>query len=126
MTDEQIKQILETKKEQIKQSFKDKATYDKWDKHSPIWAYSLLTGECKKITEPKVVKLALSAPQSFVHYFFTKESMETYKWTHEFIETIIDERVIESFSSGKIFDNFISFENLVSEDTKVYYIQEEK
>lgn len=120
MTDKEIKELIEPKKEQIKQSFKDRATYNKWDKHSPIWVYNILTNESKEITEPKQIKYILRTPQPFTHFFLTKESMETYKWIHELIEMEIDNRVSEGFNSGSAFDNFVDFKDIENKENRFY------
>lgn len=112
MTEKEIRELMEPKKDQIKQSLKDRLTYDKWDKVSPIWGYRLLTKESKEITDLKAIDFMLSIPHPYVIYFSTKESMEIYKWVHELIETEINNRILESFSSGNIFDNYVSVKDL--------------
>ena len=54
--DELLKEKLKSKKESIKSAFSNRLTYDKWDKKSPIYAYSILTSEFEKIEDIKRIK----------------------------------------------------------------------
>ena len=112
MNDKELKQTLKSKKEEILTSFKYNK-YDQWDKHSPIWAYNLLTKETQEITDVKRISYLLKLPQPYVKFFLTKQNLETYKWLHELIEAEIDNQIIESFSpNGSYFDNFVDINNL--------------
>ena len=92
MTDEErIKSILEPKKESILKAFRNKAIYETWDKHSPIWAYDIISGEVEEITDVEDIDFLLKVKYFIksIVFFFNKEDVYTYKWLHDFIETEI-------------------------------------
>ena len=126
MNEKELKQTLESKKEDILKSFKDNITYEKWDKHSPVWAYNMLTSEILEITDSKRISYLLKLPQPYVKFFSTKQNVETYKWVQELIEAEIDNRIMESFSPGGYFDNFVDVNDINFGDKNCYEIIDSK
>lgn len=122
MQDLELKKLLEGKKDDIKKSMKGILTYDKWDKKSPVYAYVFLTNKVEEITDIKRIKFLLTSPQPFVKFFSSKEDLETYKWMHDLIESEIDTRIIEGFSSP--FENFVDYKDISLGDSKVYYVSD--
>lgn len=120
MTDEQLKETLESKKEDIRNAFINKATYDKWDKHSPIWVYDILEDTIEKITDMKIITYILIFRNYYVSCFLNKKDAKTYKWLHNFIEKEVGNRILE----GTYTDNFVSFKDLNIGDQNVFYVKE--
>lgn len=112
MTEERKKKItkeFESKQEEIKKAINNRATYEKWDKHSSIWAYSYVFGKEKEIKNKKDIEYVLKQPRTiYVNYFFNKEDLETYKWMYERISDEIHNAIFESFN----FDNFVDYKDL--------------
>lgn len=117
MTDEErIKSILESKKENIMKAFRNKVTYEKWDKYSPIWAYNVITGEVEKITDIEAIAFLLQIKYFIkgIEFFFNKEDVDIYKLLHDFIETEIDNAIMKGFE--------LSINNIVNkhEDSQAF------
>lgn len=123
MTREEIlKEKIISKKDAIKRSFRNKLSYDKWDRKSPIYAYSILTSDIEIIGDIQLIKFLLStfnfAP--YVVYFSDKKDAEMYKWVHNIIEKTIDDSIAEGFSDYT--NNFVDHINIDSEDCDVLSI----
>ena len=63
--DELLKEKLMSKKESIKSAFLNRLTYDKWDKKSPVYAYSILTSEFEKRNPTNIEKLGNQVTKSY-------------------------------------------------------------
>lgn len=123
MTEERIKQIFESKKEEIRKAIQNRPTYDTWDKHSSIWAYSYVFKEEQEITDVKRIEWILKQPRTpYVNYFFNKEDMETYKWMYDLIGAEVENALLEGFKSR--IDNFVDYRDLNLGDKNVYYVEE--
>ena len=73
MTQEQLKEILESKKEDLMNTVKNQATYNKWDKHSSIWIYDILISTIEEITDIKRIEFILSTNQPLAKFFLDKK-----------------------------------------------------
>ena len=121
--EELIKRILESKKIEIKQAINNRATYDKWDKHSPIWSYSYVFNEEEEIKDIKRIEWLLKQPRSmYVNFFLNKEDMETYKWMYDFIGNEVDNAIMDSFRDS--IDKFVDYRDLDVGDKNIYYAKE--
>lgn len=117
MTDKELKQIFESKKEDLMSTLKNQATYKNWDKHSSIWGYNILTSDIEEITDEKYIESILTHSQPFGKFFLNKKDAETYKWMIDLIEGQIEEEL----SSGRYFKNYVSVKDLNLGDENVYY-----
>jgi hypothetical protein len=120
MTQEQLKEILESKKEDLMNTVKNQATYNKWDKHSSIWIYDILTSTIEEITDIKRIEFILSTNQPLAKFFLDKKDAETYKWMIDLIERQVDEEL----SSGRYFKNFVSVKDLNIGDSNTFYVSD--
>ena len=122
--DELLKEKLKSKKESIKSAFSNRLTYDKWDKKSPIYAYSILTSEFEKIEDVKRIKFLLLPPNitPYTVFFSNKKDMETYKWINNTITKEIDDRIAEGFIDN--FNSFDDYKNVALGDCNVFYIKD--
>lgn len=119
--DELLKEKFMSKKDAIKNAFSNRLTYDKWDKKSPIYAYSMLTSEFEEIKDIKRIKFLL-LPLNITPYtvfFSNKKDMETYKWINDTITKEIDDRIIEGFTDN--FNSFINYKDIALGDCNVFY-----
>lgn len=120
MTDKELKQIFESKKEDLMSTIKNRATNKNWDKHSSIWGYNILTSTIEEITDVKCIELILTTEQPFGKFFLNKKDAEIYKWMIDSIEEKIDERL----SSGRCFENFVSAKDLNIGDADTFYVSD--
>ena len=120
MTDKELKQIFESKKEDLMSTLKNQATCENWDKQSSIWGYNILTSTIEEITDVKRIEFILTNKQLLGKFFLNKKDAETYKWMIDSIEEKIDERL----SSGRCFDNFVSVKDLNIGDADTFYVSD--
>lgn len=120
MTDEELKQVFESKKEDLMSTIKNRATNKNWDKHSSIWGYNILTSTIEEITDINHIELILTNKQLLGKFFLNKKDAETYKWMIDSIEEKIDERL----SSGRCFDNFVSVKDLNIGDANTFNVSD--
>ena len=122
--DELLKEKLKSKKESIKSAFSNRLTYDKWDKKSPIYAYSILTSEFEKIEDVKRIKFLLLPPNiiPYTVFFSNKKDMETYKWINNTITKEIDDRIAERSIDN--FNSFVDYKDVALGDCNVFYIKD--
>lgn len=119
--DELLKEKFMSKKDVIKNAFSNRLTYDKWDKKSPIYAYSVLTSEFEKIEDVKSIDFLLQLPYSpYTVFFSNKKDMETYKWIHDTIAKEIDDRIVESFTDN--FNSFVDYKDSALGDCNTFYV----
>lgn len=118
---ELLKEKFMSKKDAIKNAFSNRLTYDKWDKKSPIYAYSVLTSEFEKIEDVKRIDFLLQLPyRPYTVFFSNKKDMETYKWIHDTIEKEIDDRIVESFTDH--FNSFVDYKDIALGDCNTFYV----
>lgn len=121
MDKEQLKEILESRKEDLMSTVKNRATYSKWDKHSSIWVYDMLTSTIEEITDIKYIKFILSTNQQpLAKFFLNKKDAETHKWMIDLIEGQINEELL----FGRCFENFVSEKDLPIGDSNTYYVSD--
>lgn len=121
MDKEQLKEILESRTEDLMSTVKNQATYNKWDKHSSIWAYDMLTSTIEEIADIKLIEFILSTNQQpLAKFFLDKKDAETHKWMIDLIEGQIEEELL----SGRCFENFVSVKDLNIDDTNVFYVSD--
>lgn len=122
--DKVIKNIIEQKKESILKSFRNRLTYETWDKQSPIWAYSyVFDDQIEKITDVKRIEFLLKQPRPiFVNYFSNMEDLEAYKWLFELIGSEVDNAIFEGFKSRV--DSFVNVKDFAMGDKNIYYTEE--
>lgn len=122
--DKAIKNIIEQKKELILKAFKNRLTYEKWDKHSPIWAYSyVFDDQIEKITDVKRIEFLLKQPRSiFVNYFSNMEDLETYKWLFELIGNEVNNAIFKGFKSSV--DSFVNVEDFAIGDKNICHVRD--
>lgn len=119
--DELLKEKFMSKKDAIKNAFSNRLTYDKWDKKSPIYAYSVLTSEFEKIVDVKRIDFLLQLPyRPYTVFFSNKKDMETYKWSHDTTTKEIDDRIIESFTDN--FNSFVNYKDIALGDCNTFYV----
>lgn len=114
MRDELVKKVLENKKEELHKAFKNRLTYDKWNKQSPVYAYCIFDNLIEKIEDIKRIKFLLQNQQFGVVFFSNEADAKTYLWLRKFIEQEIDNRIAESFNAG-YFENFVDVKNITGE-----------
>lgn len=100
MNEQALKEMLESKRELILKVFDNRATLNKWDGHSPIWAYNVLYDEIQHITGVEAIKLVLALKPSGFVYFIEKEDVDTYKWLHDLIETEVENKLLEGWANN--------------------------
>ena len=123
MTNEQIREIFLSKENKIKKCFKEKVTYENWDKKSPVFVYSILSGDIYKFENTDVIKYVLS--KFLVRYciaFTNKEAAEIYKWLYDTIAHEIDNRICEGFTDN--INKFVEHRELHVRDTSVFTVTE--
>lgn len=118
--DELLKKKLMSRKDAIKSAFSNRLIYDKWDKKSPVYAYSVLTSEVERIDDVKQIEFLLYPFNitPYVVYFSNKEDLEAYKWVHDTIEKEIDDRIAEGFKDH--ISDFVDCKDLCSGDCAVF------
>ena len=120
--DELLKEKFMSKKDAIKRAFSNRLTYNKWDKKSPVYAYSVLTSEFEKIEDIKRIDFLLQLPyRPYTVFFSNKEEMETYKWIHDTITKEIDDRITESFTDN--LNSFVNYKDISLDDSNVFYVK---
>lgn len=107
-----LKSLFEEKKKEITQAIKNRATYEKWDKHSPIWVYSYVFDSTEEISDLKRIESILKSPRSmYLNIFLNEHDMETYKWMYDIIETEIDNAIIDNLTSN--IDSFVDYSDVI-------------
>ena len=119
MKDEELKRIINSKKESILKAFNNRLTLEKWDGYSSVWAYNILDDKVEFLSDIKCIKQMLIFGKPFVNCFLDKEDLDAYKWTYNIIETEVDNRLVESFENQ--IDSFIDVKNLALGD-KNYFV----
>lgn len=121
--DELLKEKLISKKDVIKNAFTNRLTYDKWDKKSPVYAYSILTSEFEKIEDVKRIKFLLLPPNitPYTIFFSNKEDMETYKWVNDTIEKEMEDRIAEGFTDYS--NSFVEYQDIALGSCDAYYVE---
>ena len=118
--DELLKKKLMSRKDAIKSAFSNRLIYDKWDKKSPVYAYSVLTSEIERIDDVQQIEFLLYPFNitPYVVYFSNKEDLEAYKWIHDTIEKEIDDRIAEGFKDH--ISDFVDYKDLCLGDCTVF------
>lgn len=118
MTDEDLKKEIWQKKDFILKAFRNKLTYDKWDKRSSIWVYDFF--EITEITDKNHIRILLFEKPCNVCCFSNKEDAETYKWLMDIMTEEIDRRVVIHFQE------FVDYKDLAIGDKNIFYVKDEK
>lgn len=108
-----LKSLFEAKKEEIMQAIKNRATYEKWDKHSSIWAYSYVFDRTEEISDLKRIESILKSPRSmYLNIFLNEHDMETYKWMYDIIGIDIDSTISDNLTS--YLDSFVDYRDIIN------------
>lgn len=118
MRDDELKRIMESKKDSVLKAFKNRLTLEKWDKHSPIWMYNILTDEIEYTSDIDCIKITLAFGKPFINCFLEKEDLDVYKWVYNIIEVEIGNRMLESFE--KEINYFASAKDLALGDANCF------
>lgn len=94
--DELLKEKLIDKKDDIKNVFANRLTYEKWDKKSPVYVYNIFNSEFEKIDDISRISFLLRAPYGQYTLFFSNENdVKIYKWLMNTVEDEINNRIID-------------------------------
>lgn len=122
MKDEELKEILGSKKESVLKAFRNKLILDKWDGYSPVWCYNFLTNETEYISDVNCIKPTLMFDE-VCQCFLEKEDLDTYKWFYSVMETEIHDRLLENFK--KSIDSFVDVRDLALGDKYYFGLSEQ-
>lgn len=123
MTDKQFKETLESKKEDIKSALKNRATYDKWDKHSSIWIYDIWESKIEEIIDVNKIKniLIFNDYCCYGVRFLNKKDAEIYKWVMDLTEKQV-EQVLSNIPNEYYFGKFVDVKDLSIGDKNEFYV----
>ena len=117
---ELLKEKIMFRKDDIKNAFLNRLTYEKWDKQSPVYAFNTITDEIEKIEDIGRIKYLLTFPCSpLVSYYSNKQDIESYIWLKSIINQEIEDRITESFTEH--FDSFVNYKDIALGDCNVFY-----
>ena len=118
MRDEELKRIMESKKDSVLKALRNRLILEKWDGYSPVWMYNILTDEVECISDISCIKTILIFGKPFINCFLEKEDLDVYKWVYNTIETEISNRMLESLE--KEIGSFVNVKDLALGDTNCF------
>lgn len=114
MRDEELKKIMESKKDLVLKAFRNRLTLEKWDEYSPVWMYNILTDEVECISDVVCIKTMLMFGKPFVNCFLEKEDLDVYQWVSNIIDSEVSNRISENFE--KEMNYFVNVKDLTLGD----------
>ena len=118
MRDEELKRIMESKKDSVLKALRNRLTLEKWDGHSPVWMYNILTDEVECISDISCIKTILTFGKPFINCFLEKEDLDVYQWVFNIIDSEVSNRISEGFE--KEVDFFVNVKDLALGDMNCF------
>jgi hypothetical protein len=118
MRNEELKKIMESKKDLVLKAFRNRLTLEKWDEYSPVWMYNILTDEVECISDVVCIKTMLMFGKPFVNCFLEKEDLDVYQWVSNIIDSEVSNRISENFE--KEIGSFVSVKDLALGDMNCF------
>lgn len=114
MRDEELKRIMESKKDSVLKALRNRLTLEKWDGYSSVWMYNILIDEVECISDVVYIKTMLMFGKPFVNCFLEKEDLDVYKWVFNIIDSEVSNRISENFE--KEMNYFVNVKDLTLGD----------